>query len=421
MSRIGLQTWGSEGDIRPFASLASALAARGHEVTLVTTSPALGPALQLPGVRCVEVGRELALSEAESDELMARCLAIKSPLKQGRLLLERTFVPFVPTMLQAARCLASESDVLIRHYFLHPCRAAADEHGIVDLALYPAPDMLPTVRRPAAGFPALGGLANRLSWSVLDAVVRAVFLEEVNRCREACGVPATRSVLRDVWRSSTLNLIPVSPQLFPEASDWSATHVVTGCFLSAGIVDAKPSQAVVSFLESGPPPVFVGFGSLFPKQAPQRAALIELLIAAAERASVRLLVQTGEDGDVAPSVLTFARCQHTDLLPRCLAAVHHGGAGTTHSALWSGVPSLVIPHLADQFFFGSELARRGLGLRPLPRRELSVDKLARGLKQLQVDVTLRERAASVSAQVRQEQGLEVAISAIESKIRTAMK
>ena len=36
--RIGLQTWGSEGDIRPFFALAEGLQKAGHNVTLVVTS-----------------------------------------------------------------------------------------------------------------------------------------------------------------------------------------------------------------------------------------------------------------------------------------------------------------------------------------------------------------------------------------------
>ena len=35
--KIGLQTWGSEGDIRPFTALAAGLVDAGHEVTLAVT------------------------------------------------------------------------------------------------------------------------------------------------------------------------------------------------------------------------------------------------------------------------------------------------------------------------------------------------------------------------------------------------
>jgi UDP:flavonoid glycosyltransferase YjiC (YdhE family) len=35
--RIGIQTWGTEGDVRPFIALAGGLSAAGHDVTLAVT------------------------------------------------------------------------------------------------------------------------------------------------------------------------------------------------------------------------------------------------------------------------------------------------------------------------------------------------------------------------------------------------
>ena len=35
--RIGIQTWGSEGDIRPFVALGHALPSRGHDVEMLYT------------------------------------------------------------------------------------------------------------------------------------------------------------------------------------------------------------------------------------------------------------------------------------------------------------------------------------------------------------------------------------------------
>ena len=35
--KIGLQAWGSEGDIQPFTALAAGLVKAGHSVTLVVT------------------------------------------------------------------------------------------------------------------------------------------------------------------------------------------------------------------------------------------------------------------------------------------------------------------------------------------------------------------------------------------------
>jgi UDP:flavonoid glycosyltransferase YjiC (YdhE family) len=71
----------------------------------------------------------------------------------------------------------------------------------------------------------------------------------------------------------------------------------------------------------------------------------------------------------------MGRVSHAALFFHCAAAVHHGGAGTTHTALTAGVPSIVVPHVADQFFWTDELQRIGVALNRF-RAGRSVDRLA---------------------------------------------
>jgi sterol 3beta-glucosyltransferase len=52
---------------------------------------------------------------------------------------------------------------------------------------------------------------------------------------------------------------------------------------------------------------------------------------------------------------------HADLLPRCRAAVHHGGAGTTHVGLMAGIPAVICSVFADQPFWGARVERLGVG------------------------------------------------------------
>ena len=48
------------------------------------------------------------------------------------------------------------------------------------------------------------------------------------------------------------------------------------------------------------------------------------------------------------------------LFSRVRAVVHHGGSGTTHSALRFGKPQLLIPHISDQFL-GDQLNPEKMG------------------------------------------------------------
>jgi sterol 3beta-glucosyltransferase/vancomycin aglycone glucosyltransferase len=123
---------------------------------------------------------------------------------------------------------------------------------------------------------------------------------------------------------------------------------------------------------------------------------VSRLRGAASRAKARAIIHvppgshlaTGRDGDV----LMIGRVSHAALFPHCAAAVHHGGAGTTHTALAAGVPSIVVPHVADQFFWADELERIGVALKPVPRRSLSVDRLADRIRASTSNLGLRQRA-----------------------------
>jgi sterol 3beta-glucosyltransferase len=77
---------------------------------------------------------------------------------------------------------------------------------------------------------------------------------------------------------------------------------------------------------------------------------------------VRLVLQQPpEETTTAPDVLHVSSSPHALVFPRCAAVVHHGGAGTTQMPVRAQVPSVVVPHLADQFFWAAQLERLGVG------------------------------------------------------------
>jgi sterol 3beta-glucosyltransferase len=95
------------------------------------------------------------------------------------------------------------------------------------------------------------------------------------------------------------------------------------------------------------------------------------------------------------------------------AIVHHGGAGTTGAAVRAGKPSVVTLFITDQFAWARLLAAHGLGPAPLPHRALTADALAAAIKRVLGDGAMRERAATIGATVRAENGLARAVAAIE--------
>jgi len=75
--------------------------------------------------------------------------------------------------------------------------------------------------------------------------------------------------------------------------------------------------------------------------------------------------------DVPEHVLFVQNVPYDWLFPQVYAVVHHGGSGTTHTAIKYGCPSLVIPHALDQPFWARTIAAKKLGPAGLPIRKLN--------------------------------------------------
>jgi UDP:flavonoid glycosyltransferase YjiC (YdhE family) len=175
----------------------------------------------------------------------------------------------------------------------------------------------------------------------------------------------------------------------------------------------QPPQALIEFLESGPPPVSIGFGSMV---AYDKETLANLCVQALNRAQQRGILLTGWGGlqyDALPeSVLAVESVPHDWLFPRVSAVVHHGGAGTTAASLRAGVPTIIVPFLIDQPFWGKRVYDLGVGPSPIPRRKLTVEQLSKAITEAITDTNMKQRAAELGRKIRAEDGIGNAVNII---------
>jgi UDP:flavonoid glycosyltransferase YjiC (YdhE family) len=141
-------------------------------------------------------------------------------------------------------------------------------------------------------------------------------------------------------------------------------------------------------------------------------------VRAVERAGGRAIIQGWEVGlgqlELPPSIYAAGSLPHGWLLPRCAGIVHHGGYGTTAAGLRAGLPALVIPHIADQFYWGQQVYDLGVGPKPVRHTELDEDRLVAALQELVGNEGLRQKASQIGEQIRTEQGVEEAVRLIEA-------
>lgn len=116
---------------------------------------------------------------------------------------------------------------------------------------------------------------------------------------------------------------------------------------------------------------------------------------------------------LADTVFRVDSIPHAWLFPRVAAVVHHGGAGTTAAGLRAGVPSIVIPFFGDQPFWGQRLAELGVGLAPIPRKQLTAERLADAIDRAVTDQSMRQRAADLGTKIRGEDGIAHAVAIVQ--------
>jgi vancomycin aglycone glucosyltransferase len=154
------------------------------------------------------------------------------------------------------------------------------------------------------------------------------------------------------------------------------------------------------YLAAGPAPVFLGFGSM---ADPDPAATTRRLLEAIEALGCRALISHGWAGlgevPLPEHVMALGDVSHARLFPRVAAVVHHGGAGTTHSAARAGVPQVVIPHMLDQFYFARRVHELGVGPPAIPRKRLTVARLVETLRATLDNEQLAHRAAQLGSEL----------------------
>jgi UDP:flavonoid glycosyltransferase YjiC (YdhE family) len=147
---------------------------------------------------------------------------------------------------------------------------------------------------------------------------------------------------------------------------------------------------------------------------------LRLILEALRLTGQRAIIAAGWGGvraeKLPEGVFAVESVPHRWLFPRVAGVVHHGGAGTTAEGLRAGAPAMIIPHMADQPYWGRRVHELGVGVKPVPRHKLTAEALAAGLRQLVGDDAMRARARALGEIIQAERGVEVAVGVIEESV-----
>ncbi len=212
-------------------------------------------------------------------------------------------------------------------------------------------------------------------------------------------------------------MLGYSPLVLPPPADWPEWVHVTGYWFLDAPHSWQPPAALLDFLEAGPPPVYIGFGSMTNRQAEEA---IGIALKALERAKQRGIIATGwgalSNATLPGSIFKIEDVPHDWLFPRVAAVVHHAGCGTTGAGLRAGVPTVPVPFIADQPFWAERVHRLGVATRPIPRKRLTAENLAAAITTAVTDPSLRACAADLGARIRAEDGVGNAVQVVQQTL-----
>ncbi len=420
--RLAILTIGSRGDVQPYAALGLGLQRAGYEV-VIATHDLFGPWLEGIGLGFAPVEgnpQELLEGEVGREWLESGSNILKFVGKMAELA-----GPLIDRMCRDAYAACKGSDAILFSPLGMVAMSIGEKLGIPVIPAF----VQPLVRSSA--YPCMGvdtvrlpGFLNYASHVLFEQMMWQTSRRFANAFRtEVLGLPPfdLAGPYSLLYRMRTPFLLGFSEHVVPRPHDWGPSIHVTGYWFLDAAPGWQPPADLVAFLDAGPAPVYVGFGSMTPRNP---GALGEMVMAALKAAGARGVVLSGwaglERGAGTDDVFIVDNVPHDWLFPQMGAVVHHGGAGTTAAGLRAGVPSLLLPFFADQPSWGRRVADRGAGPTFIPQRELTADRLAAGIRQALGDGAMRERAARLGELIRAEDGVDRAVAAVQATLGAAM-
>jgi UDP:flavonoid glycosyltransferase YjiC (YdhE family) len=417
-------TQGTKGDILPFLLLGQQLVKKGHKVTLCS-SPDVLEGVDGQGVDLCPVGPSTETYRRLGDEWMA-----KGDFRRMSSITGEIRKALMESMAKESYEAAAGSDLIIFKYLWVAGYSIAEKLGVpsVGVMLFPVTHTREFPCFHIGDGKYRGRLHNALLWwfdeqSILWKPQRAA----ANRLRtdilQLKPFPSSGPYKR--WhRRKAREGVPLlylySPAVLPKPADWPDHFHVVGACKNLPPDDWAPPEELVRFLQGGDPPVYIGFGSAANDAERNFGVIIEAL----EISGMRGVIHQGHNGigvgkAVPESVIVIEDIPHSWLFPQTAAVVHHGGAGTTMAGVQSGVPSIIVPFVIDQYSWGERIYALGVGPRPIPIKELDAKRLATAITEATQDERMRRRAAEMGRVLAEEDGIQAAVEFVEALVGTA--
>jgi len=416
--RIAIIALGSRGDVQPYVALGKGLKKSGHIIRLLTHKN-FEELVNSHGLEFWPIGGSVQ-DIAQSKE-MARLL------EKGNFLsvisqMKKDAINGALHMAKIGVEACSDIDLIISGVGgLFAGISLSEKLDIPFLQAYYIP-FTPTRVFPSFLFTKLSfinrGFLNRFSYSIARQIIWHGYRSADNLARQQV-LGLQRASFFGPYKTARFNQNPVlygfSPLVIPKPYDWGNNIHITGYWLLEHEDDWEPPSELVEFIKSGTKPIYVGFGSMSSRKPEETT---DIVLNAISKTKQRAIMLSGWGGlqkvNLPDNVFMVDLIPISWLFPRVVAAIHHGGAGTTAECFKAGIPSVVIPFFGDQFFWGRHVADLGVGPESIPRKKLTIDRLTRAINDVMEDQKIHQNAVELGIKIRKENGIADAVAVINN-------
>lgn len=410
--RLTMISIGSTGDVRPYVLLGRELKHRGHEVKIACFA---------------QFEKMVKDAELEFHPLSGNIVNIMSQVMTGNGVaylrhFESAIKGDLPCFIKDLQDACDGADALMCTFFGSVVYAIAEKKRIPCIQThYFLMDMNGNTPITCAPGQHVGRIWNKATYRMGYFFINSLEKRYLTQWRKEEGMrPKKIRTCPDYWINGrhVPVLYAMSPILTPRPLTWDEHFHMTGFWVENQVDSYEPSPALSAFLEEGEKPVYIGFGSMV---SGNMEKTMDIVLEAVRRANVRAVIARGWGGEQLGSadrkrIFTADYLPHGWLFPRVAGVVHHGGAGTTAAGIMAGRPTLIIPFGGDQPYWGERVYQLGVGPKAIRRERLSVNRLAKALRELVDTPSYAVAAQELGSRMRMENGVCTAADIVEREV-----
>jgi sterol 3beta-glucosyltransferase len=399
--KILLPVIGVRGDVQLFLALAKALNNEGHEATVAVNKLFLKLAKSY-GINChlLEGNPDDGVNELQ--EIMRAKTTIEAA-KMGT----NFFFKGVREQTKILQKLCPYYDLIIGYGSFGLAEADKANKPFISVVIDPS----------MAEKKFSKNMRLNIEFIVEKIVIYFMMGRKYEQFRKEIGAPPSSKS-----SNPQLILLPMSQHLVKQSDNWTSRNVISGYWYLEAPSSYSPPEDLQKFIETSEKPIFISFGSAGWSEK-DNVSFMKLLFDGVQKAGARAIILNTEEyvNEIPDHIYLVKEIPYNWLLCNVSCVAHHCGLGTTAEVLKAGLPSIPVPYMIDQFVWAERIYSLGVATRPIPRKELTVDKLSKAVTEGLENSIMKENAKKLSHKIQKEKGLKGAVMAIKSAINTTVK